>query len=226
MRPLHVVVIAGTSPILTQALSLLLAQQPDIQVAGTAPTGSSLHHLLEQYAPHVALTGPLLDYPDYASLTRTIKAAHPQTGLVLFGAHQPEQIILAAIAAGAEGFVPFCAPLPELLHTIRVVCAGGHCYSPEINRSLSRALRSIRKQQEQDSTVLQMLTTKEQQVLTLICQGFTTKDICTTMKLMPGTVHTHRKNLLAKTGAKNVAGLVFYAVKEGIVPISAPYQSI
>lgn len=219
MYPLHIVVIAGTSPILTQALSLLLAQQPDLQVAGTATTGSSLHLLLEQYAPHVVLTGPVLDYPDCASLTRTIKAAHPQTGVVLFGAQQPEQIILSAIAAGAEGFVPLCAPLPELLHTIRVVCAGGHCYCPEINLALSRVLRTARKQQEQAPALSPVFTPKERQVLALICQGFTTKDICSALVLTPGTVNTHRKSLLAKTGAQNAAGLVLYAVQNGLVPV-------
>ena len=108
MHLLHVVVIAGTSPILTDALSLLLAQQPDLQVAGTAHTGSSLQLLIDRYLPHVVLIGPQLDQLDCASLTRTIKAAHPQTGVVVFGADQPEQTIPAVIAAGAEGFVPLC----------------------------------------------------------------------------------------------------------------------
>lgn len=106
--------------------------------------------------------------------------------------------------------------MPELLQAILLVGSGRTYYSPSICRLLNQALHRIRHQ-EATNGLCSLLTPKEQQVLELVCRQYTTKDICKTLKLTPGTVHTHRRHLLEKTGAKNVVGLVLYAFKEGIL---------
>jgi DNA-binding NarL/FixJ family response regulator len=212
------IVIAFSSPILAQALSLLLQQQPQIQVSGIVQTPAELQEHLRQYLPRLVLTDTQLGHLDCAALTYELKAVHPEIGIVLFGAPEPTQHIFSAIVAGAEGFVPLHAPFAELLRAIRFADRGQPYTSPDLSKALSHALFRMRAKDAARISPFRLLTEKEQQVLAFICREHTTKEICLAMQLKPSTVDTHRKQLLKKTGARNVAGLVLYAVKEGLIP--------
>lgn len=211
-------VIAHSSPIFAQGLSLLLQQQPDICVRGIAHSPAVLREQIQQFAPLVVLVETQLGLPDCAFLPFELKTSHPETGIVLFGAAEPSQLILSALVAGAEGFVPKHAPISELLRAIRLADRGQSYISPDLNKGLSQAISRMRAREGGKMPPCSLLTEKEQQVLLLICREYTTKEICQALQLKPSTVDTHRKRLLEKTGAKNVAGLVLYAVREGFVP--------
>ncbi len=211
------VAIAFSSPIFAQGLSLLLQQQPDIQVPQIAHSPTTLQEQIQQFSPQVVLAETHLGHLDCATLTSDLKTSHPEIGIVLFGAPEPSQLILSALVAGAEGFVPLHAPISELFRAIRFVDRGQPYISPDINKVLSQAICHIRARDGAGGLSFPLFTKKEQQVLALICQEYTTKEICKALQLKPSTVNTHRKQLLEKTGAKNVAGLVLFALRNGLL---------
>jgi DNA-binding NarL/FixJ family response regulator len=122
------------------------------------------------------------------------------------------------IKAGAKGFVPKQSDKGKLEEAIRIVVSGGSYFPEEI-------LRSIIFKFETDDSVEQRLsdhyklTLREKEVLSLICQGFTNSEIAEKLFLSPKTVEGHRSNLLNKTGTKNAAHLVMFAVRTGIIKI-------
>ena len=125
-----------------------------------------------------------------------------------------EVVGTAANEAGAKGFILKSADIDEVVTAIRTVCDGGTYFSQELLRNLVGSLKSTRGERPGD-----VLSDREKEILLLICRGMSNQEIADKLFISKRTVDKHRANILEKTGCRNTANLVVWAIKNGIAEI-------
>lgn len=146
--------------------------------------------------------------------TQEILAAFPDTRIIALSMYADEEYYTQVIESGAKGFVLKNSGIKEIEEAIKHVMDGNNYFSPEI---LSGLLKSMTRKKE--PKISDKLSEREAEVLYLICKGLSNQEIADTLHISKRTVDKHRENLLLKTESKNTAGLVIYAIKNGIVEV-------
>lgn len=147
--------------------------------------------------------------------TRNIRNEFPEIKILALTMMDEDQHIRQMIEAGASGYILKSSSKIELVDAITTVLKGNHYFSDEATKSVMMDL--IKNSPRQTSENPNALTDREREVLTLIAKEFTNQEIADELHISIRTVDSHRRNLLQKTGAKNTAGLVTYAIKHNIV---------
>jgi DNA-binding NarL/FixJ family response regulator len=157
-----------------------------------------------------------IEMPEMDGITATRKALElfPDMKKIALSIYGDENYYTNMIRAGAKGFILKNSSIKDVEDAMRNVYEGNNYVSPEI---LNRLLKGIEKKGRQDLT--DILTEREKEVLYHICKGLSNQDIANVLYLSKRTVDKHRENLLYKTNSKNTAGLVMYAIKNGIVDL-------
>jgi DNA-binding NarL/FixJ family response regulator len=208
-----------------EGIKAILATQPDMQLIFESPDGYSVLERLTTSAivPDVLLVDLVLSHVGQKEfngmqVTRAVLEAYPEIRILILSVHNDENFIAQLIEHGAHGYlVKDCDP-GELYNAIRAVRYHGSYINPRTLKALQNNL--LRKQKaKQIGTHDAQLTRREAEILELICQQFTTDEIAEKLFISPKTVDGHRINLLQKTGSRNTAGLVVYAVKNNLVRI-------
>jgi len=151
---------------------------------------------------------------DGITATQQVLELHPGLNIIALSMYGDENYYTPMINAGAKGFILKNSGIQDVETAIHNVISGNNYFSQEI---LNRLLNGIRKKSKTKKS--DELTEREEEVLFHICKGSSNQEIADTLYLSKRTVDKHRENLLAKTNSKNTAGLVMYAVKNGIVAI-------
>ncbi len=197
-----------------RGLMMLLRDMPGVQVLFECGNGEELLTGLRDNAIDIVLLDlemPVLD--GMATLDR-IRKDHPAVRVIILSSHEKEQHIANAMELGANGYMLKSADTNEIENAIRSVHDSGYYYSDRVSHVLLHGL--VKKQkvkpifQEVDP-----LSERELEVLRGICQEMTNTEIAGKLFISPRTVEGHRNNMLVKTGAKNTAGLVVYAITKG-----------
>jgi len=203
------ILLADDHTMFRQALVAFLSSKPDIELIGQAINGDDAWQQIQTLQPDVAIvdiTMPGLSGIEIAE--KNADAGFP-THVVVLTMHNDQRLALEAHVAGAEGFVLKENTLEELHTAISTVMAGGTFVSPPL-RSVLRA-----NQRSTHPTVL--LSARERQVVTLIAEGNSSKQIARVMDISPRTVDTYRKRLGDKLEVGSLAEMVRYAVRAGLV---------
>lgn len=206
---LHIL-LADDHPIVRDGLRSILESQ-GFQVAGEASNGREAVELAMKLRPDVAvldLSMPLLNGIDAA---REIVRISPNTKTILLTMHTERQFILEGLRAGTRGFVMKSHSAQELIHAILEAAQGGTYFSPEVARAAVEAYRN--NGDEPDNP----LTPRERQVLQLIAESKTTKEIAALLEISVKTVETYRSRIMEKLDIHETAGVVRYAIRHGIV---------
>jgi two-component system, NarL family, response regulator NreC len=210
------IVIADDHGIVRAGLKLLLERKPDLQVAGEAADGHEAVRLASELQPDVILMDigmPLLNGIAAAS---QIVREHPEVGVIILSMHSDESYILRAMNAGARGYLLKDSADNDVERAVRTVAEGKPFFSPEIAKMLLEDyVRLIRERGAQDS--YELLTDRERQVLQLIAEGKSNKEIANILNLSPYTVESHRTNMMQKLNLHNTAEIVLYAVRKAII---------
>jgi DNA-binding NarL/FixJ family response regulator len=204
------VLLADDHPIVRDGLRAILESE-GFKVAGEASDGREAVELARKHCPDVAvldLSMPLLNGIDAA---REIVRISPTTKTILLTMHTERQFILEGLRAGTRGFVMKSHSAQELVHAIRETASGGTYFSPEVARAAVEAYRSNGEVPEDP------LTPREHQVLQLIAESKTTKEIATLLEISVKTVETYRSRIMEKLDIHETAGVVRYAIRHGIV---------
>ncbi len=172
----------------------------------TAENGEEALQLIEQNPPDILLTDIDMPILDGFALTEQVKRTHPLIHIIALSMHHRPDYARRMLEAGAQGFLIKDAAVDELALAIEAVCKG--------ERFISYQLANQLLQPEEQPA--QPLTRREKQILALICDGLSNKDIADSLSISVRTVESHRANLLEKTNSSGVAGLIRYALKEGI----------
>lgn len=203
--------------VLREGLQFLLAQEPDFTVVGEAANGQEL---LDQL-PTTPADAVLLDLHmpvlgGLATATR-LHAEYPDLRILMLSMVDEPLSIQHALAAGAHGYLLKNAVKDEVLMGLRTVLAGRPFLSSEIGLALLARITSPAPPASGPSAGV-TLTRREQEILQLVAEGFTTAQIADQLFTSKRTVETHRQNILEKTGCKNTAALISYASTQGLLP--------
>lgn len=187
----------------------LLEDEPDISVVGEAGDGVAAVRLAQQLKPHVVIMDCALPETSGIVAARRILESNPQQKILMLSMHSEETLVRQALEAGARGFILKSAVDLELPAAVRKVAAGETVLAEELARSAT--LRGERNAG---------LTPREMEILQLIVEGKSNKEIADHLKLSANTVAVHRANIMDALGIHKTAELVVYAIRNGLVNIS------
>jgi len=210
------ILLADDHIIIRSGLRLLLEQQPDFKVIAEAADGHEAVRLAGEHHPQVAILDIGMPQLNGIEATSEIVSQVPHCNVVILSMHADEGYVLRALKAGARGYILKNSAEADLIQAVKTVAQGKSFFSPAISKLLLEDyVRLVRDKEVEDS--YDLLTSRERQVLQLIAEGRSNKEVARTLNLSPFTVETHRGNILQKLGLHGVPELVLYAVRKGII---------
>jgi len=199
-----------------RGLRLLLEGQPDFSVVAEAADGREAVLQAEAAQPDVAVIDIAMPNLSGIEAAQRINAALPHTAVVILSMHSDEGYVLRALKAGAKGYLLKDSAEGDLIEAIRAVHQGRTFFSPEITKMLvADYVQEIRTRGAEDS--YDLLTSREREILQLLAERKSNKEIATALHLSPYTVETHRRNLQEKLNLHSLAELILYAVRKGVI---------
>jgi DNA-binding NarL/FixJ family response regulator len=210
------VLLADDHGIVRRGLRAILETEPGLTVVAEAADGMEALRLVEEHQPDVLIIDigmPKMNGIEVAA--RTQKLERPPNVIIL-SMHSDESYITRALAAGARAYLLKDATDEDLLPAIRMVASGKPFFSPAVTVVLVEDfMRQLRARGLTDT--YHLLTDREKEVLQLLAEGRSNKEVATLLNLGLSTVETHRANLMQKLGLHNTAEIVLYAVRKGII---------
>lgn len=210
------ILIADDHTIIRSGLRLLLEQQSDFKVIAEASDGREAVALASQHHPGVAILDIAMPQLNGIEAARQIVEQAPHTQVVILSMHADEAYVLRALKAGARAYVLKNSAEADLIRAVRSVAEGKSFFSPVVgNMLLEDYIRQIRDKQVEDS--YDLLTPREREVLQLLAEGKSNKEVAALLDLSVYTVETHRGNILQKLNLHGTPELILYAVRKGII---------
>jgi two-component system response regulator NreC len=210
------ILLADDHDILRDGLRLLLERQPGFEVVGDAADGRQTVKLAQEYRPDVVIMDIAMPRLNGIEATRQIVAREPRTAVIILSMHSDEGYILGALRAGAKAYLLKDSAKADLLAAIQAVRQGKSFLSPRIHKILNEDyMRELQDREMEDS--YDLLTAREREILQLIAEGKTNKEVAGLLNLSLYTVETHRTHILRKLDLHSVPELILYAVRKGIV---------
>lgn len=210
------ILLADDHGVVRKGLRFLVEQEPDIKVAGEAGDGREAVRLAKELQPDVIVMDIAMPQLNGIDATAQALKASPASGVLILSMHSDESYILRSLEAGARGYILKDNAEEHLVQAIRVVAQGKPFFSPVIAQTLLEDyMRSLQQKGQQDSYSL--LTGREKQVLQMLAEGRSNKDVAQLLDLSVYTVETHRTRIMQKLNLHNTAELVLYAVRKKII---------
>ena len=212
------VLVVDDHTIIRDGICALLALTGDIEVIGEATNGSEALRMVKEFNPDVVIMDIAMPVMGGLEATRRIHKESPRTRILVLTQHDDKEYVLPVIESGASGFVSKAAASSELVSAIRAVYRGDSYLTPTVAKLLVvNYQRAAGKQTTQDP--YDQLTERERDVLKLLVEGHSTKEIADILVITPKTVEGHKTNLMAKLGIHNRIELVKYALRKGIISV-------
>lgn len=210
------ILLADDHNIMRRGLRLLLEKQAGFEVVSEAADGREAVERAEATKPDVAVLDIAMPNMSGIEAAQRITALLPHAGIVILSMHSDEGYLLRVLNAGAKGYLLKDSAENDLIEAIKAVSQGKAFFSPEISKILAEDyVRELKKRGAEDS--YELLTSREREILQLLAEGKSNKDIATSLNLSLYTVETHRRNLQDKLNLHSLAELILYAVRKGII---------
>lgn len=204
--------------ILREGIKSLLEKAPDIHVVAEASDGSEAVAKVQQIVPDIVLMDITMPGMNGLEATRQIKALNPSVKVLILTMHESNQYIAQFLRSGASGYVLKDTAASELVGAIRAVNNGDAFLYPSIARKLlEEYFQKVHTGEEAES--FDGLTQREREILKMIAEGQSNKQIADTLSLSVRTVQAHRANLMAKLHMHDRTELVRYAIRKGLIPV-------
>ncbi|HTX39199.1 MAG TPA: response regulator transcription factor [Bryobacteraceae bacterium] len=210
------ILLAEDHAIMRTGLRLVLERQADFQVIGEASDGREALAQAQKERPNVVVMDIGMPNLNGIEATRQVSATVPDCAVVILSMHSDEGYVLRALKAGAKGYLLKESAESDLIAAIRAVVAGKAYFSPAVSRMLVEDyVRQLQDREIEDS--YELLTTREREVLQLIAEGRSNKEIANQLNVSLYTIETHRGNLMEKLNLHTVPELILYAVRKGVI---------
>lgn len=193
-----------------EGLKLLLQHAQDISVAGHALNGEEALTMIDTYQPDIVLMDVNMPGLNGIETTKQLMVKHPNSKIIAISMHKESSLIKLMLSNGAKGYVLKNAGQDELIEAIKTVYSGKMYLDSTVNDIVINSVASNSKSHVSDS--FPKLSRREKEILRLIIDEYTTQEIADKLCISFGTVETHRRNMLIKTGARNTVGLVKLAL--------------
>jgi DNA-binding NarL/FixJ family response regulator len=209
------IVLAEDHTILRAGLRALLTSREDFEVVGEAENGREAVRIVDKLVPDLLIIDLSMPKLNGMEAIKEIKGRHPQIKIIVLTVHKGDEYIVASLNAGANGYILKDASHNELVLAIEYVMAGKVFLSPSISDKVMNAYLE-QKTENKPKSMLDLLTTREIEILKLIAEGHKNKDIADHLCISSKTVEKHRSNLMEKLDIRNTAALTAYAIEKGI----------
>ncbi|HHW96822.1 MAG: response regulator [Myxococcota bacterium] len=212
------IILVDNHRILSEGLRGLLSQEPDMQVIADAQDGREAIELVGRLRPDVVLMDVVMPELNGIEATRQIQKEYPSVRVLALSMHVDKRYVLGMLEAGAAGYLPKDSNFEEVVRAVRAVASGQVYLSPRIaNIVVQEYGRKAAENKAQSAPG--SLSSREREVLQLLAEGHSAREIAGRLHLSVKTIETHRRNIQAKLGIDNVADLVRYAIREGLTTL-------
>jgi two-component system nitrate/nitrite response regulator NarL len=216
------VLVADDHPVVRKGLQLLLARQGHLRLAGEACDGDEALRKTRELKPDVVLMDISMPGMNGLAVTEVLRKELPQVKVLILSVHNNKEYIFRVIQAGAHGYVSKEAPPEEVLRAIESVHAGEPFFSEDIARAALNEFISSGGKKEPFAH----LTSREREVLVLIAEGQSNKEIATKLGIGVRTIETHRERIMRRLGIHSVAGLTKYAIANGLISLESGPEGV
>lgn len=211
------VLLADDHKIVRDGLQTLIEKQPDIKVIGVAEDGRAAVHLAKKLHPQIVIIDIAMPDLNGIEATRQILDEYPKVKVIALSMHSDKRFVSEMLKAGASAYLLKDCAFEELVTAIRTVIANKTYLSPGIAGVVIDSY--IRHAASGDSSVYTVLSDREREVLQLLAEGKTTKEIASFLNVSIKTIETHRINIMTKLDIHSVAELTKYAIREGLTSL-------
>lgn len=213
------IILADDHKIMRDGLRSILEKQKDFEVVAEADNGKTAVQLVEKHIPDVVIMD--INMPDLNGIeaTKTICGNNPGVKIIGLSVHADKRFISKMYTAGAKGYLRKDCASEELISAIRTVIKGQTYVSPSIADIIVGEFTKPSKFQKIEFIDSQELSAKEMEVLQLLAEGKSVKEIAGKLGISIKTVHHHREHIMSKLKIESIADIVKYAIKEGIITI-------
>lgn len=205
--------LADDHTIVRHSLCSALEQEEDFEVVGQAENGLTTIELVRELSPDIVVMDVSMPDMNGIEATRHIVKETPRTKVIGLSMHSSNKYVREMFRAGASGYLLKESVLGELIEAIKVVFAGNTYISPSIGDVIVQDYLSA---PEKHTSVYSLLSEREREVLQLLAEGYTTKQIGQFLHVSPKTVESHRLRVMNKLNLDNIAQMTKYAIQEGL----------
>ncbi len=209
------VMIVDDHEIVRAGLRMVIDLEADLAVVGEAGSGEEFLRRVESARPDVVLLDVLMDGMGGIEACRAAKAENPALNVLMLTSHGDEQAVVAAVLAGASGYLLKNVPRAELLRAIRTVATGGALLDPGVTRAVTSKLVELNQKVKADEA--EVLSEREREVLQLVAQGLTNKEIAYELNITEKTARNHISHILEKLNLSRRTEAAAYAVQKKLV---------
>ena len=210
------ILLADDHVVMRSGLRLLLERQPNLQVVGEAADGQEAVRLAAAENPEVVIMDIAMPHLNGVEATRQIVMRNPETAVVILSMHSDESYVLRSLKAGARAYLLKDSAEADLIAAIHAIGEGKSFFSPGVRRILKEDfMHQLAKLGVEDT--YELLTPREREVLQLVAEGKSNKEVANLLNLSLYTVETHRTHILQKLNLHSVPELILYAVRKGII---------
>ena len=208
------VLLAEDHLLVRAGIRALLDGFSDVEVVGEVTSGTEVLPAVASLAPDIVLMDISMQGMNGLEATRRLGDDHPDTRVIMVSMHASEDYVARALRAGARGYLTKASAAQELERALRAVMAGDQYIDSHISRA---ALEAYMRRLGDDEQEKDVLTARQREILQLIAESLGTKEIAFRLGVSTKTVETHRKQLMERLNIHDVAGLVRYAIRTGVV---------
>ena len=210
------IVLADDHTVMRSGLRLLLERQPNLEVVGEAADGMEAVELAGEAKPNVVVMDIAMPHLNGVEATRQIVSRSPETAVVILSMHSDESYVIRSLKAGARAYLLKDSAEADLIGAIHAITEGKSFFSPGVRRILKEDfMHQLAEMGAEDS--YELLTNREREILQLVAEGKSNKDVANLLNLSLYTVETHRTHILQKLNLHSVPELILYAVRKGII---------